>query len=37
MLKIDKLPNDVKNCETLVSFSTQSQNYLMDIAKERLQ
>jgi hypothetical protein len=32
-----KLPNDIKNCETLVSFSIQSKNYLMDIAKERLQ
>jgi hypothetical protein len=34
----NKLPNDIKNCETsLVSFSIQSKNYLMDIAKERLQ
>ena len=33
----NKLPNDIKNCETLVSFSIQSKNYLMNIAKERLQ
>ena len=33
----NKLPNNIKNCETLVSFSKQSKNYLMNIAKERLQ